>query len=101
VKISFQREKQMKGIKGETRKIYMALLSFYKSAISPMVRWSFVRAGFFLEPESPLDLIGVDGTKVSERIEVLELPIDEALIYPDRIALPKQSEMPIRRRVPV
>jgi hypothetical protein len=33
-------------MKGETRKIYRALLAFYKSTIILMVRWSFERAGF-------------------------------------------------------
>jgi hypothetical protein len=60
-KILYQKEKQMKGTKGETRKIYTALLSFYKSTIIPMIRWSFVRADFFLKLENLLGPVGVNG----------------------------------------
>jgi hypothetical protein len=37
----YRKERQIKGMKGEKRKIYLALLAFYKSTIIPMVRWSF------------------------------------------------------------
>jgi hypothetical protein len=37
-KIFDRKERQSKGMKGETRKIYRALLAFYKSTIVPMVR---------------------------------------------------------------
>jgi hypothetical protein len=35
-----------------------------------------VHAGFFLKPENILGPIGVNGTRVLERIEVPELPVD-------------------------
>jgi hypothetical protein len=75
-KILYKKEKQTEGTKGETRKIYRALLSFYKSTITPMIRWSFVRAGFFLKPENLLGSVRVSGTRVFERIEVPELPVN-------------------------
>jgi hypothetical protein len=84
----------MKGMKGETRKIYRVLLSFYKSTIIPMIRWSFVRVGFFLKPEKFLGPVGVNGTRVRERIEVPELPVDEAFIYPETIDLPARPGIP-------
>jgi hypothetical protein len=88
-------------MKGETRKIYRALLSFYKSIIIPMIRWSFVRAGFFLKPENLLGPVGVNVTRVLERIEVPELPVDEAFMYPETIDLPTRPGIPTRRRAPV
>jgi hypothetical protein len=88
-------------MKGETWKIYMSLLSFYKSTIIPMIRWSFVRAGFFLKPENLLSSVGVNGTRILERIEVPELPVDEAFMYPETINLSTQPGIPTRRRAPV
>jgi hypothetical protein len=88
-------------MKGETRQIYRALLSFYKTTIIPMIRWSFVRAGFFLKPENLLGPVGVNGTRVLERIEVPELSVDEAFMYPETIDLPTRPGIPTRRRAPL
>jgi hypothetical protein len=88
-------------MKGEGRKIYRALISFYKSTIIPMIRWGFVRAGFFLKPENLLGPVGVNGTRVLERIEVLELPVDEAFMYPEIIDLPTRPEISTCRQAPV
>jgi hypothetical protein len=41
-------------MKGETRTIDRALLFFYKNTIISMIRWRFLRAGFFLKPENLL-----------------------------------------------
>jgi hypothetical protein len=60
-----------------------------------------VHAGFFLKQENLLSPVGVDGTRILERIEVPELQIDEALMHPERIDLPKRPGTPTRRRVPV
>jgi hypothetical protein len=100
-KILYRKEKQTKGMKGETRKIYRVLLSFYKSTIIPMIRLSFVRAGFFLKPESLLDPVRVNGTRVFERIEVPELPVDEVFMYPKTIDLPTRPGIRTRQRAPV
>jgi hypothetical protein len=98
---SLSKEKQTKGMKGETRKIHRAALFFYKSTIIPMIRWSFVRTGFFLKPENLLGPVKINGTKVLERIEVPELPVDEAFMYPETIDLPALPGIPTRRRAPV
>jgi hypothetical protein len=97
----FIKKKQTKGMKGETRKIYRALISFYKNTIIPMIRWSFVRAGFFLKPENLLGPVGVNETRPLERIEFPELPVDEAFMYPETIDLPTRPGIPTRRRDPV
>jgi hypothetical protein len=88
-------------MKGETQKIYRALLSFYKSTIIYMIRWNFVRAGFFLTPENLLGPVGVNETRVLERIEVHELPVDEAFMYPETIDLPTRPGILASRRAPV
>jgi hypothetical protein len=88
-------------MQGEIRKNYRALLSFYKSTIIPMIRWSFVRAGFFLKPENLLGPVGVNETRVLERIEVPELSVDEAFMYRETIDLPTRPGIPTRRRAPV
>jgi hypothetical protein len=84
---SLKKEKQTKGMKGDPPKIYRALLSFYKNTIIPMIRWSFVHADFFLKPENLLGPVGVNETRVLERIEVHEPPVDEALMGPEKIDL--------------
>jgi hypothetical protein len=99
-KISIKK-KRTKGMKGRTRKIYRALLSLYKSTITPMIRRSFVRAGFFLKPENLLCPVGVNGTRVLERIEVPELLVDEALMYLETIDLPTRPRIPTCRRATV
>jgi hypothetical protein len=96
-KILCKKENQTKGMKGETRKIYRAPLSFYKSTIIPMIRWSFVRAGLFLKPENLLGAVGANRTRVLERIEVPELPVDEAFMCPETIDLPIRPGIPTSR----
>jgi hypothetical protein len=60
-----------------------------------------VLARFFLKPENLLGLVGVNGTRVFERIEVPELPVDEAFMYPETIDLPTRPGIPTCRRAPV
>jgi hypothetical protein len=61
-KILYKKERQGKGIKGETRKIDRALLALYKRTIIPMVRWSLATAGFHLSPSDLLGAVTVDPT---------------------------------------
>jgi hypothetical protein len=68
-------------MKGETRKIYRALLSLYKSTIIPMIWWGFVSAGFFLKPDNLRGHVGVNRIRALERIEVPELSVDEGFMY--------------------
>jgi hypothetical protein len=56
-----------------------------------------VRAGFLLKPENLLGPVGVNGTRVLERIQVPELPVDEAFMYPETIDLPTRPGIPTRR----
>jgi hypothetical protein len=80
--IFYRKERQSKGMKGKTRKIYRALLAFYKSTIIPMVRWSFERAGFRLNSDNLLSPLTVDPTPALDRLDVPELSFDDAFAYP-------------------
>jgi hypothetical protein len=51
-KAIYDKERKSKAMKGDTRKMYCALLAFYKAAIIPLVRWNFKRAGFLLDIEN-------------------------------------------------
>jgi hypothetical protein len=72
-------------MKGEIRKIYRALLAFYENTIIPMVHWSFERAGFRLNSDDLLSPLTVDSTPVLDRLDMPELPFDEAFVYPDQL----------------
>jgi hypothetical protein len=84
-------------MKGETRKIYRALLAFYKSTIIPIVRWSFERAGFRLNSDNLLSPLTVDPTSVLDRFDVPALPFDDAFVYPDQLD-PQRLQLTAQRR---
>jgi hypothetical protein len=84
-------------MKGETRKIYRGLLAFYKSTIIPMVRWSFERAGFRLNSDSLLSPLAVEPTPVLDRLDVPELPFDDAFVYSDHLD-PQRLQLMAQRR---
>jgi hypothetical protein len=44
----------MQKLKEETLKIYRAILAFYKATVIPIVRWSFLRTIFRLNPKNLL-----------------------------------------------
>jgi hypothetical protein len=96
-KIVDHKERQSKGMKGKTRKIYRVLLAFYKSTIIPMVRWSFERAGFRLNSDNLLSHLTVDPTPVLDRLDVPELPFDNAFVYSDQLD-PQRLQLTAQRR---
>jgi hypothetical protein len=96
-KIFYRKERQSKGMKGETRKIYRTLLAFYKSTIIPMVQWSFERADFRLNFDNILSPLTVDPTPVLNRLDVPELPFDDAFVYPDQLD-PQRLQLTAQRR---
>jgi hypothetical protein len=53
-KVLYEKENKVKGLKGETLKIYRALTAFYKSTTIPTALRSFVRAEFRLNPDNLL-----------------------------------------------
>jgi hypothetical protein len=84
-------------MKGETRKIYHALLSSYKSTIIPMIRWSFERAGFRLNSGDLLGTVTVNPTSVLEGTDFRELPFDDVFLYRELLR-PEQLQQSERRR---
>jgi hypothetical protein len=52
-----------------------------------MVRWSFERAGFRLNYDNLLSPLTVDPTPVLDRLDVPELSLDDAFVYPDQLDL--------------
>jgi hypothetical protein len=67
------------------RKIYRVLLAFYKSMIILMVQWSFERAGFRLNSDNLLSPLTVDPAPVLDRLDVPELPFDNAFVSPNQL----------------
>jgi hypothetical protein len=96
-KILYKKEAKPKGMKGETSKIYRALLAFYKATIIPMVRWSFRRAGFNLNSTQLLGPLTVNPAEVLERIAVPEMALQE-LVSLDPSTAPASSDRAIHRR---
>jgi hypothetical protein len=64
-------------MKGEALKIYRAMLAFYKATIIPMVRWSFVPAGFRLNPKNLLAPLTVTPADVFARIAMPEIGLED------------------------
>jgi hypothetical protein len=89
--------RQSKGTQGETRRIYRAWLAFYKSTIIPMVRWSFERPGLHLNSDNLLSPLTVDPTPVLDRLDVPELPFDDAFGYSNQLD-PQRLQLTARRR---
>jgi hypothetical protein len=90
-KILYKKERQSKGMKGETRKFYRPLLAFYKSIIILMVHCNFERARFPLNASNLLGAMTVDSTPGFERIDVPELLFNDTFLYPELLH-PKQLQ---------
>jgi hypothetical protein len=95
--IFYHKERQNKGMKRETQKIYRALLAFYKNPIIPMVRWSFERADFRLNSDNFLSPLTGDSTPVLDRLNVPELLFDDAFVYPYQLD-PQRLQLAAQRR---
>jgi hypothetical protein len=76
-------ENKMKGVKGKTLKIYHAMAAFYKAAIIPIVRWSFIGMGFCLESDNLFAPLAVNPEILLGRIAIPEIPIEE-FVTPDK-----------------
>jgi hypothetical protein len=72
-----KRETTTQKRKGETLKIYRAILAFYKATIIPMVRWIFVRAGFRLNRKNLLAPLTVTPADVLARIAIPEIGLED------------------------
>jgi hypothetical protein len=100
-KILYKREDKVKGLKGETLKIYRALAAFYKSTIIPTVRWSFLPAGFQLRPDNLFAPVTLHPEIFIKRISLPEISLQE-YVEPGTLGPPpgtdraacKQSKIP-------
>jgi hypothetical protein len=95
---------------GREKKMYHALLTFYKTTIVPAVRWSFERAGNLLDLDDIRNPVQLDTDRVLARIAVPCFELDGSFIYPDQmgkgaegknaarklVRVPKSSELDIR-----
>jgi hypothetical protein len=85
----YNREAKTPEIKGETLKIYRAILAFYKATIIPMARWSFIQAGFRLNPKNLLAPLTVAPADVLARIALPEIGFEDYVFgAPPEVPLP-------------
>jgi hypothetical protein len=92
-----KREQKSKGMKGETLKICRALLVFHKATRIPMVKWSFVRAGFPLNAQDLLAPLTVTLDEVLNRIVSPEMRLED-LVFPQASGRPGRGGQASRRR---
>jgi hypothetical protein len=84
-------------MKGETLKIYRALLAFYKATIIPLVRWSFVRGGLHLNPQDLFAPLTVTTDEVLDRITSPEMRLED-LVFPQASETSGAAGQATRRR---
>jgi hypothetical protein len=81
-KVIYSKERQSKGMKVETKKMYLALLAFYKATILPMVRSSFKRDGFLVDLDDIRNPVQIDPSRVLARIALPDSEFDGSFIDP-------------------
>jgi hypothetical protein len=96
-----RKEKQSKGMKGDSRNSYQALLIFYMGTNIPMIRCSFERPGFCANPDNLLTPLKVDPTQVFGGCDTPELSFDETFISSEQFdpRQLQQQQQPRRRRI--
>jgi hypothetical protein len=88
-------------MKREMPKIYRAILAFYQATIIPIVRWSFVRAGFRLNPKNLLASLTVIPVDVLARIAILEIELEDYVFgAPPEVLLPAGRARHRRATIP-
>jgi hypothetical protein len=98
-KTIYYKKRKSKAMKGEAKKMYCALLAFYKATIIAMVRWSFERAGFLLDLEKIRFLVRIVPSKILDRIGVPDFEIDDSFIYPDHMRKEAEVKDVTRKRL--
>jgi hypothetical protein len=100
-KVIYRKEEKTHTLKGETLKIYRAILTYYTAAIIPLVRWSFLRAGFRLNPKYLLVPLTITRTEIRERIVVPELYLEEFVCSaPNEVARAVERPTSLRASIP-
>jgi hypothetical protein len=93
-------KRKSKALKGETMKIYRALLVFDKATIIPMVLWSFERSGFLLDLENIRNPVQIVLSRALDRSGVSDFEIDDSFIYPDHMRKEAEVKVAARKRAP-
>jgi hypothetical protein len=81
LKMLDKKEQKSKGLRGGTLKIYRVILASYTAPIIPMVRWTFLRAGFHLNQMDIFAPLTVTPNEVLNRIAMPEIGL-EKLVFP-------------------
>jgi hypothetical protein len=88
-------------MKRETLKIYRVILAFYKAIIIPMMRWSFVGAGFRLNPKNLLAPLTVTPADMLARIVMPEIGLEDYVFGAlSEVPLPAGPAGPRRAPIP-
>jgi hypothetical protein len=99
LQIVSKRESQTHELKGETLKINRAILALHKATIIPMVRWSFISAGFRLSTQNLLAPVTVTPADVLARIAVPEVTFEEDVFAPTNVSLTVTGKVMIRSTI--
>jgi hypothetical protein len=75
----YQRESKTHELKGETLKIYRAILAFYKATIIPIVRWTDIPARFRPNLKNISAPIAVTPADVLARIPMPEVTLEQCV----------------------
>jgi hypothetical protein len=97
----YPKEKQSKGMKGDSRYTYQSLLIFYIGTNIPVIHCSFERPGFCSNPDNILTPLTVDPTSVFGRRDTPELYFDETFISSEQFdpRQLQQQQQPRRHRI--
>jgi hypothetical protein len=99
-KVIYKKEKTPK-LKGDILKICRAILANYTAAIIPLVRWSFLRAGFRLNPKYLLVPLTITRTGILERIVVPELYLEQFVFSaPNEVVRAAERSTRLRASIP-
>jgi hypothetical protein len=100
-KLTYSKEKQNQQFIGETKKLYRALLAFYKSMILPIVRHSFARAGIILNSSDMMGHVNIDTAVVLDRLTTPGVTVDVSFNFPAETAAEKAGKPKCRKRSPI
>jgi hypothetical protein len=87
-------------MKGETLKIYRAIFALDKAMTIPMARWSFVPAGFRVNPKNRLAPLTVTPADVLARIAIPEIGLED-YIFGAPLEVPLPAGRVGHRRAPI
>jgi hypothetical protein len=96
-KVLYKKENKVKGLKAETLKIYGTLAAIYKFIIIPVVQWSFMRAGFRLNPDALFASVTLHPEIIIEKISLPEISVQE-YVEPETLRPPPRTDRAAGKR---